>query len=68
MNGPFTDEQLIGVLARLIQTNDLHRWNREDTIGILMRCGAFHEGGEDPDHFVVELARAINMKMTELKG
>lgn len=54
-----TVDQLIGVLARLIYDNRLRDVHREDTIGVLMKCGAFQVA---PDHepFVAELARAID--------
>ena len=34
---------LIRVIRRLFDPNKLQYLNREDTIGVMMRCGAFHE-------------------------
>lgn len=60
-------EALIDVLARLIVRNDLHLQHGEDTIGVLMKCGAFHAWPTDErdtvfsgDHFVSELAQKID--------
>jgi len=36
-----TDNPLLEVIKCLIEANDLRKTNREDTIGVLMRCGAF---------------------------
>lgn len=52
------DAALVGTLTRVIYTNGLHERNREDTIGVLMRCGAFHESEYEP--FVADLAAAID--------
>ena len=65
-NGSALDPRLVGVLARLVRGNDLHATNREDTIGVLMRCGAFHEAPDDSDAFVVALAEAIDAKIKDL--
>lgn len=42
-----TAEQLVGVIKRLIEGNDLRAHHGEDLIGVLMKCGAFHD--TDPD-------------------
>lgn len=52
------DAALVGTLTRVIYCNGLHALNREDTIGVLMRCGAFHESQYEP--FVADLASAID--------
>jgi hypothetical protein len=56
-----TVEQLIGVLRRLIDDNRLRERHGEDTVGVLMKCGAFHEvRALHGQAFVNELARAID--------
>jgi hypothetical protein len=59
-----TVDQLIGVLRRLICDNNLHARHGEDTIGVLMKCGAFHEA-PDNEAFVVDLATAIDRQRND---
>lgn len=47
---------LLEVIKCLIEENDLRKTNREDTIGVLMRCGAFRHVD------VALLAREIDKK------
>ncbi len=65
MKEVFDTQQLVRVMARLIRDNDLHKRHGEDTIGILVKCGAFHENRGD-EHFIVELAHAIDLETKEL--
>lgn len=44
-----TAEQLVGVIKRLIEGNDLRAHHGEDLIGVLMKCGAFHDTDPDRD-------------------
>lgn len=55
-------EHLLGVLKRLIDENMLRERHGEDTIGVLMKCGAFHCApvGQEAKGFVVRLAEAID--------
>ena len=53
-------ELLVKVIRRLFDGNNLKRLNREDTIGVLMRCGAFHDLGLDGVHALTELAKEID--------
>lgn len=52
------EEQLIHILAMLIEENKPRSGHGEDTIGVLLKAGAFHFL-DDPDGDVVELARKI---------
>ena len=56
------DPVLVGALALIIYENRLHACHREDTIGVLMRCGVFlAEPSEDRrDGFIADLATAID--------
>lgn len=56
------DPVLVNAMARLIVDNQLHGQNREDTVGVLMRCGAFRAEPETSaqDKFVADLAAAID--------
>jgi len=38
-----TPDQLVGVIRRLIDAYELRKRTGEDTIGVLLKCGAFHE-------------------------
>lgn len=49
---PVSPEQLVRILARLIKSNRLREGQGEDTVGVLMKCGAFQE--------LVALANAID--------
>lgn len=52
---------LLGVLARVVRKNRLTELHGEDTLGVLMRAGAFHalpDGGMD--RFIAELASLID--------
>jgi hypothetical protein len=51
-----TVEQLIEVLRLLIDENKLREGHGEDTIGVLMKCGAFRHVS------VAELSRLIDGK------
>jgi hypothetical protein len=59
-----TIERLISALARLIHDNNLHATNREDTYGVLMRCGVFHDS--DDEGYIVKLGDAIDQRIKEL--
>jgi len=77
-----TQDQLIAIIARLIEFGQLRERHGEDTIGVLMKCGAFHEFGTakgppfspvhrggssgDPDDPLVDLAAAV--EAVEYKG
>ena len=52
--------RIIRAMAAMIKENDLHKTNREDTVGILMRCGAFHHMAERD---MLALARAIDKEL-----
>jgi hypothetical protein len=56
------DSTLTKVLAFVIYDSGLHTQHREDTIGVLMRCGAFHaeEVEAARDGFIADLADAID--------
>lgn len=60
------DPALVGVIARLLVVNNLHAVNREDTIGVLMRCGAFREDAREA--FTTDLAAAIDARASELRA
>lgn len=53
-----TPDQLIGVLRRIIADNHLRERHGEDTIGVLMKCGAFRES--DDTSFIFDVAQAID--------
>lgn len=48
------DNALVAVIAALINDNQLREKHGEDTMGVLMKCGAFRTVN------VVELARAVD--------
>jgi hypothetical protein len=52
------DMRLVGVLKRVLAENKLRELHGEDTIGVLMKCGAFHESQDES--FVADLSRAID--------
>jgi hypothetical protein len=52
--------RIIRAMAAMIKENELHKTNREDTVGILMRCGAFHYMAERD---MCALARAIDKEL-----
>ncbi len=55
------DPKLVRVLSYLFRENALHEKHREDTIGVLLRCGAFHAEDDGlQDGFVADLAAAID--------
>jgi hypothetical protein len=58
----FGDTALIQVLATLIRDNNLHTTNREDTMGVLLRCGASWAMPDEKkrDAFIVALGIAID--------
>jgi hypothetical protein len=57
-----TETALVGVIRRLIRDNKLCEQNGEDTIGVLMKCGAFLEAPKHDFDFVVKLAAEIDSK------
>jgi hypothetical protein len=56
------EEILVGVIARLIYENDLLKAHGEDTIGVLMKCGVFH------DTDVASLAGKVTTATLEIFG
>lgn len=56
------DPILVKALSMLIYDNGLHAQHREDTIGVLMRCGVFHAEPVESnrDGFIADLATAID--------
>lgn len=57
----FSPATLIRVLARVLQENRLRESHGEDTIGVLMKCGAFRDVQSDEDDAaLVRLARQID--------
>ena len=60
----FTEEQLVPILSALIDENKLRENHGEDTIGVLMKCGAFRFLGknlEEQSQALVELCRKIEL-------
>jgi len=52
--------KIIRGMAALIKENELHKTNREDTVGILMRCGVFKHMTESE---MVALAKQIDKEL-----
>ncbi len=80
---PLTTSALVDVLARLILNNRLTEANREDTLGVLMKSGAFltfrppkgppygvvFRGSHgDPNDPLVRLSTLIDARIEALKG
>ena len=69
----FDEAALIDVLARLILATKLHMQHGEDTIGVLLKCGAFRSApsfdGSDGswDGWVVLLADQIDARIAFLR-
>lgn len=52
--------KIIRAMAVMIKENELHKTNREDTVGILMRCGVFKHMTEQE---MVALSRQIDKEL-----
>lgn len=62
-----TDPVLVEVIARLMVANNLHRQHGEDTIDVLMKCGAFLAVPTTADGWLVEVAHRIDAQITKIR-